>query len=107
MTKITTALTSIPLVKDGMASIINFDINTRLDDLFKSAVGIQNKIFNLEITGSDIHALFSSDQFLSSFLLQDSRYLINDINAPKVSYVGSLVLPGNVIEIGRVLALMC
>jgi hypothetical protein len=106
MTKITTALTSIPLVKDGIASVLNFDINTRLDELFKTS-DADNKIFSLTITGNDVHTIFSSDQFLSSFLMQDARYLADDMNAPKISYIGSLPLPNKEINIGRVLALMC
>jgi hypothetical protein len=59
--------------------------------------------------GSDVRQIFSSEQFLSSFMMQDPRYLIDDIRSPEIHFDGKLeyILGKSTINVGRIMALMC
>jgi hypothetical protein len=64
----------------------------------------EDEIFSVNVQSSDIKTLFSSDQFISSVLMQDPRYMFPDSNAPLVHYQG--LLPGDTINFGRIIAVL-
>jgi hypothetical protein len=103
--KISKTLSAIPAFNNAMATLINFAINTKIDNVLSQfGVPPQYTIFDINVEGSDVSKILSNDQFLSSFLSQDARYMFAALNQPEVSFTG--LMPGNKIEFARVLSLM-
>lgn len=103
---ITTTLTEIPFIRNTIADIANFMVNTNLDKLVDgSSIPY---IFSIDIGPNDISKLFSSDQFISSILMQDPRYVIPDATAPTIPVEANIDFPIGVdLNFGRIIALMC
>jgi hypothetical protein len=96
------------MVDDAIAQLMNFYINSTLKDL---DFGTGTSLISVDITGGNIRSLFMSDQFLSSLLLQDPRFMIPDVNAPVVPIIGNIAnLPVDIglnLHLGNVLAIGC
>jgi hypothetical protein len=102
---VTTALVQIPIIRNTLADVANLIVNTNLEKI----QGENQYILSIDIGPQDIKKLFSSDQYLSGLLMQDARYIIPDVNAPKIPVVASIlgIKIGDDINFGSVIALMC
>jgi hypothetical protein len=101
---IASTFAEIPAISNLIADVINFYGNMNLDKIFS---GLGDKILSIDVNASNVQTLFDNDQYLSSMLLQDSRYMIPDINAPSIPVVADLPIPiGGSINFGRIIAIM-
>jgi hypothetical protein len=102
-------MTSIPAVAETIANLFDLYVNTNIDK-FINDFDAHVVSLSVDVNSQNIRDLFTSDQFLSSFLTQDPRYMFNDAFAPLVPVVAitdSSLDIGLNINFGRILAIMC
>ncbi|GHU32645.1 hypothetical protein FACS1894166_06390 [Bacilli bacterium] len=111
ITRATTILSEVPIVSNGLASMINFIANEKISELFKDQQLFKDSYIKMDMDAHTIKTIFSSDQFISSMLMQDPRYMMIDDNVPtaaeiSVSLTTLLTLPPTEFNFGGVIALM-
>jgi hypothetical protein len=91
ITRVTGVLSEIPFFSNAISTAINGLANSRITTVFKE--GDLSGYLRTDISASAITTLFSSDQFMSSIMMQDPRYMMADKNVPDAAILKLKITP--------------